>query len=454
MRGGRPAFVKLSRLLSAPVRRSALGLILAAAVLFPGGAASHHGKPCHRPRCAASGAVDWAKPLTGSWLADNGAQGTVFAQGQAYAAIGRNVAAIGFGLTLDAFDAATGFPRWAATIDGVPVGSQIISVRVWPGVVTAGVEVPVEGVAGAVGVAGSGAAGSQADIGTVTGATEREEFVLDAVTGKRLRVYPSALFGGAVSADRKQAVVVGRNSVTCYSNATGKVIWRDLTGTAGQAWRVSGNELFVTVSSSGEVGTSPVTAVREINLRSGVERLIQPAGQSFNGRLSGAIDGVLLFSGASGLSIYNEIDGRLTGSRAGAVPEVVDPVQQVLYVDVGGELLGIDPITGKNERGATYPGPPGTYGVRDGVALGLDPGANGAAWGYNIAKKRVIWTSRSLPWPHFFVDLSGIGGSIDPTSDKVLLVTCAKVGQVVHSDAVLGGNGQSCLQPTLVAIQR
>ncbi len=446
--------MKLSRLLSAPVRRSALGLILVAAVLFPGGAASHHGKPCRRPRCAANGAVEWARPLTGSWLAETGAQGTVFAHGQAYAAIGRYVAAIGFGLTLDAFDSATGFPRWAANISGVPVGSQIISVRVWPGVVTVGVEVPVDAVAGTVGLAGSGAAGRQADSATATGATQREEFVLNAVTGKQLRVYPSALFGGAVSADRKQTVVVGRNSVTGYSNATGKVIWRDLTGTAGQAWQVGGNELYVTVSSSGEVGTSPVTALREINLLTGREQLIQPAGRSFDGRLSGAIEGVLLFSSASGLSIYSGNDGRLTGSRPGAVPEVVDPVQQVLYVDVGGELLGIDPITGKNERGTTYPGPPATYGVRNGVALGLDPGANGAAWGYNIAQKRVSWTSRSLPWPHFFVDLSGIGGSIDPTSNKVLLVTCAKVGQVVRSVSALGGGGQSCLKPTLVVIQR
>jgi hypothetical protein len=88
------------------------------------------------------------------------------------------------------------------------------------------------------------------------------------------------------------------------------------------------------------------------------------------------------------------------------------------------------------------------------VALGLDPGANGAAWGYNIAEKRVTWTSRSLPWPHFFLDLSGIGGSVDPTSKKVLLVTCAKLGQVPSGAVALGGNGQSCLQPTLVEIQR
>lgn len=432
--------MKLSRLISAPVRRSALGFILVAVVLFPSGVASHRGTPC-RPSCSVTGAVSWTRSLTGAWVADGGALGTVFAHGQAYAAIDGDVAAMGFGLTVDAFDADTGFPRWAAQLSGVPVGSAIISVRVWPGVVTVGVE-----------VAAAEAAGVRRP---EVGRGEREEFVLDAVTGKQIRVYQAALFGGAVSVNRKQTVIVGRNSVTSYSNATGKVIWRDLTGSAGQAWRVNGGDLYVTVSATGEVGTAPVTAVRQINLHTGDERLIQPAGPSFDGRLSGAIDDVLLFSAADGLHIYNDATGQLTGVRSGAVPGVFDPALQVLYVDVGGALIGIDPVTGKNERGTSYPGPPGTYGVRNGVALGLDSGAHGVAWGYDIARGRVIWTSRSLPWPHFFVDLSGIGGSVDPDSNRVLLVTCAKVGQVVSSAAVGGGgNGQTCLKPTLVVIHR
>ncbi len=439
--------MNLSRLISAPVRRSALGLILIAVVVFPGGSASRGHKPC-RHACSVTGAVSWARPLTGIWDADSGAQGTVFAHGQAYAAIGGNVAAVGFGLTVDAFDAATGFPRWAATISGVPAGSAIMSVRAWPGLVTVGVEIGT-GIGG-VGVTGSGAAGRQVAVRSA----EREEFVLDAVTGKQVRVYQAALFGGAVSANRKQTVIVGRNSVASYANATGKVIWRDLTGSAGQAWRVSGSQLFVTVSATGEVGTAPVTAVRQISLRTGSERLIQPTGRSFDGRLSGAIDDVLLFSSGDGMRIYSDATGRLTGTRRGAVPEVFDPVLAVLYVDVRGALIGIDPVTGKNERGTSYPGPPGTYGVRDGVALGLDPGAHGAAWGYDIARKHVIWTTRSLPWPHFFVDLSAIGGSVDPSSDRVLLVTCAKVGKAVQSAAVAGGSVQACLKPTVVAIHR
>lgn len=454
---GQIAGVKLSRLISAPVRRSALGFVLVAVVLFPSGAASHRGTPC-RPACSVTGAVSWTRSLTGAWVADGGALGTVFAHGQAYAAIDGDVAAMGFGLTVDAFDAETGFPRWAAQLSGVPAGSAIISVRVWPGVVTVGVEVGAAGAGlGSVDVSKSGVVGRRAVVrrGKRAGRGEREEFVLDAVTGKQIRVYQAALFGGAVSVSRKQTVIVGRNSVTSYSNVTGKVIWRDLTGSAGQAWRVNGGDLYVTVSATGETGTAPVTAVRQINLRTGDERLIQPAGSSFDGRLSGAIDDVLLFSGADGLHIYSDATGQLTGVRSGAVPGAFDPALQVLYVDVGGALIGIDPVTGKNERGTSYPGLPGTYGVRDGVALGLDSGAHGVAWGYDIARGRVIWTSRSLPWPHFFVDLSGIGGSVDPDSNRVLLVTCAKVGQAVSSAVVGGGgNGQTCLRPTLVVIHR
>ena len=88
----------------------------------------------------------------------------------------------------------------------------------------------------------------------------------------------------------------------------------------------------------------------------------------------------------------------------------------------------------------------------------MDTGAAGAAWGYNLAKKHVIWTTRALPWPHFFVDLSGIGGSADPANNTVLLVTCAKVGGTEEAGALTGvaatGGGQHCLRPMLVEIRR
>ncbi len=156
---------------SAPVRRGALGLILIAVVLFPGGTAATRAKACRQTSCPANGSVSWSRRLTGSWTAASGIEGTVYTDGQAYAAIGSGIAAIGYGLTLDAFDEANGFPRWEATVGGVPSGSVIMSVRVWPGVVTVGVAV----------------AGAQsADV------SPREEVVLNAVTGKQVRAYPAA----------------------------------------------------------------------------------------------------------------------------------------------------------------------------------------------------------------------------------------------------------------------
>jgi outer membrane protein assembly factor BamB len=414
----------MSWLWSAPVRRGALGLILIAVVLFPGGTAATKAKVCQAQRCQANGAISWSRPLTGSWLTSGGIEGTVYADGQAYAAVGSGIAAIGFGLTLDAFDEANGFPRWKTTISAVPTGSAIMSVRVWPGVITVGVA-----------VAAAQAAGLPA----------REEVVLDAVTGKQIRAFPAAWSGGAVSATAKRTVIVGPRAITCYRNGNGNVVWRDPTGPAGQSWQLDDGDLYVSVSASGEIGTAPVTAVRQVDLRDGSERLIEPAGRSFHGQLSGALDDELLFSSPRGLRLYSQATGRLTGFRAGAVPQVFDPLQQVLYVEVSGALIGVDPITGEDERGTAYPGPPGTYGVRDGVALGLDAGANGAAWGYNIAKKHVSWTTRALPWPHYFVDLAGIGGSLDEATGMVLLLTCAKAA---------AGGGQSCRKPMLVAIQQ
>ena len=110
-----------------------------------------------------------------------------------------------------------------------------------------------------------------------------------------------------------------------------------------------------------------------------------------------------------------------------------------------GELMGIPPTN----RHAVVPGSSGVYGVQEGIALGLDQGARGVAWGYNVARRRVVWTTPAVPWPHYFVDLSGIGGSADPASSTVLLTSCAKLGIAPAS-----GSGQSCLRPELVAIRR
>ncbi len=61
------------------------------------------------------------------------------------------------------------------------------------------------------------------------------------------------------------------------------------------------------------------------------------------------------------------------------------------------------------------------------MALGLDQGANGDAWGYDIAAQRVTLASAGLPWPHYFVDLSGIGGSADPASNLVVISACTEL---------------------------
>jgi hypothetical protein len=67
------------------------------------------------------------------------------------------------------------------------------------------------------------------------------------------------------------------------------------------------------------------------------------------------------------------------------------------------------------------------YVVRNGVALGLDQGGNGDAWGYDLAVQRVTLAAPGLPWPHYFVDLSGVGGSADPAGNLVIIAACRQL---------------------------
>ena len=87
--------------------------------------------------------------------------------------------------------------------------------------------------------------------------------------------------------------------------------------------------------------------------------------------------------------------------------------------------------------------------VRAGTALGLDHGALGKAWGYNVTSQRVLWTSAPLPWPHYYVDLSGIGGSASPLGGGLLLAVCAELGP-----RPAAGARQTCLRPELTALNR
>jgi hypothetical protein len=406
-------------------RRGLLATMLVGAALIPGHAVGSASRAC-TGRCGPAGTIRWARLLPGSWTAAAGLTGTVPSQGEAYAAAGSTVAAIGFDMAVDAFGASTGGPLWTTALTGFPAGSSIVSVRVWTDTVTIGVSFP----------RASGSA--------------RAEVILAARTGRPIRRYPAAAYGGAVAASPASTVIVGPASVTSYDNATGKAEWERSTGRVPQAWRVDHGELYVTVAAGGYFGTTPVTALRRISLKTGAELTIRPTGGSFAGTLSGAFDRVVLFSGADGLAAYSGETGQLLWHRRGT-PETVDQETNTLYVTGRSELVGLDPQTGTRIGPLSIPGSPDLYGIRGGTALGLDQGALGDAWGYGIAARRVTWTTPPIPWPHYFVDLSGIGGSADPGSSTVLLSSCAELGA---TSGAFGRTGQACLRPELVAVSR
>src|SRR6266699_422114 len=241
------------------IRRLSFAAVLLAVAVAPGPAAGSRSGACTGPGgpggsgCGSDGTVRWARLLPGPWVAQAGLLGTTPAHGQAYAALGDQVAAVGSGLALSAYAAGSGQPLWTADLTGFPAGSEIVSVRVWPGVVTAGVRRP-------------------------------------AAAGRRVRAYPAAPFGGAVAADAAATVIVGPHAVTRYANRTGAVLWTRPTGQAGQAWQEDGNFLDGAVAAGGYLGAAPVTALRRINLRTGAERLIRPRAHAYPGTLSLAFD--------------------------------------------------------------------------------------------------------------------------------------------------------------------
>ncbi len=409
------------------LRRGPFIAILVALAIVPGPASA--ARPCTSKACQSAGMVRWTRLLPGAWVAQPGLAGTTPAQGDAYAAIGTRVAAIGIGTTVFAYQSRSGAPAWESSLAGFRAGSRIVSVRVWPGVVTAGVDVPGRR---------TGSAGT------------RHEVVLDSGTGRLIRSYPAAAFGGAVAAGPARTVIVGSTAVTSYSNRTGAVLWSRPTGPVAQAWKVSGNDLYLTVSAGGYLSNGPVRALRKIFLRSGVERLIRPPGRSYRGVLSRVFAGVVVFTDAKGTIAYSATTGRKLWRRSGTVPENADALGGLLYLTDGSSLAGVDPQTGRTQArvsGGSTTGTSGFYAVRDGVVLGLDQGAQGDAWGYNVAVGRVLWTNSALPWPHYFVDLSGIGGSTGPESRAILLAICGQAGA-----AATGGTSPVCDRPELVAL--
>src|SRR5579859_2762126 len=126
-RGGRILGVRFGRrfgrMAQIPPPRAALAALVIAVVVTGAIAARIGARSCARggSQCSA-GIIRWSRRLPGTWIAQNGVDGTTLSQGQAYAAAGGGVAVIGFGTTGRAYDLATGFPRWTQTLTGVTAG--------------------------------------------------------------------------------------------------------------------------------------------------------------------------------------------------------------------------------------------------------------------------------------------------------------------------------------------
>jgi hypothetical protein len=411
------------------VRRTVLAVVLLAVLVFPlpGLAADD---PPHQADCPGSGcparsasAQRWAVRLSGAWSAGPGTGdtedgGTVPAAGQAYVAVGGGVAALGTGLSVTGYALAKGGELWQTTLSA-PAGTAIVSVRAWPGVITVGLLAP------------SG--------------SSRTEVVLNAQTGIELGRYPAAVFGGAVAASAATTVVIGSSTVTSYDNATGRVRWQRTIG-AGQSWQADGQTLYVAQSAGGSLSSSPVTALKVIDLTTGTQRLLgSPLGSPFSGTLAIAAGGAVLFASSAGVTAYSGSTGDALWTAAGAVPAGTDPAAGLVYLtSASGAATGVDPVTGvafTSVPASAVPASGGVYVVRDGMALGLDAGAGGGAWEYSTAADRVTWNSATLPWPHFFSDLSGLGGSAAASGGVVVVTACPH----------LAASPRLCADPELVA---
>jgi outer membrane protein assembly factor BamB len=399
-------------------------VVLLGATVIPVRAASQSASHCVGYRCQASGSILWTRRLAGSWLAANGVAGTVPASGEAFVASAGDLAVLADGTTVTGYDARTGDPLWQTSLSGLPLDSAVMSLRAWPGIVAAGVSVPL-----------------------ASGGDRRVEVMLAAATGSQLRTYQAAYYGGAVQADQARTVVVGTGAVTSYANDSGRVVWRQSTGSPAQDWIVSAGNLYMTETAGGYLSASPVTGLRSIDLRTGATRIIRPPGGPYTGTLAGIVGDVALFSSGNGLRGYSLQTGKLMWHRFAAVLELVDQSRSAAYIASGSALSALDVTTGATKGRPAKAVSAGLYAVRDGIGLGLDQDALGDAWGYGMYSRRIVWTSGSLPWPHYFADLTGLGGSTGTDSPITLLTTCASVGNATSNGAA------PCLRPELVAVR-
>ena len=400
------------------LRRVVLAVALLVVVLIPLPVLASDAPPrsasCASGSCRAhlQAAQLWAVPLVGTWPdgtwsagtgpGTTGDGGTVPVNGQAASvAVGDGLVVVGTGLSLTGYDSGKGGVRWRTTLTAT-AGTEIVAVRAWPGVLTVGLLAP--------------------------GGHARTEVVLDAATGRKLRHYPAAVFGGAVTASSATTVVIGRATVTCYDNATGRARWQRSTA-GGQSWQADGQTLYVAQAAGGYLSSSPVTALKVINLVTGTEDVLSsPQADPFSGTLAMAAGGAVLFASSAGVTAYSGSTGYLLWSRSGWVPEGTDPAaHEADFTTADGALVGADPGTGKiraSVPASVATGQAALYVARNGVALGLNSGANGVAWGYDMAAGKVTWTSPPLPWPHFFSDVAGLGGSAAAAGDLVVVTAC------------------------------
>jgi hypothetical protein len=249
------------------------------------------------------------------------------------------------------------------------------------------------------------------------------------------------------------------------------VNWSSPIGPSGQAWRVTGDTIYV-ADSGRSPGASGSTAVRRIDLRTGAEHTMHTAagtdpgclvkagsapgslgntaGNVAPGSLSDVAGNVVLFSGADGVRAYDgTTGGKPLWCRTSADVELADSGQGgVAYLASGNRLLGVNISANTVVSSAPISVAASLYSVTNGVALGLDENGLGESWGYNLSTRRIVWTSASLPWPHYFVDLSGLGGSIGPGSTIALLATCANVGAAQSANSA-----PVCLRPELDAVR-
>jgi hypothetical protein len=401
-------------------RRALLAVVLLGAVVIPGRATGQQSRHCSGARCRAAGSILWTASLPGRWLAETGVTGTVPSPDAGYAAMGGGLAVIGEGLRVTAFRLDTGSRVWQTTITGLPSGSEIVGVRAFAAVVAVGVQPP-------------------------PGITpERDEVILSAATGDTLGSYPAAAYGGAIAANGTDVVVVDRTAVTAYATSTGRVLWTRPVGPPGQTWRVSGQDVYVAQPD----GSAGVLVVRRISLSTGAEAVLRPPGRTvFPGTLSAVVDGVMLFSAPGEVAAYDGDTGGELWPMEKGVLELADPSTSTVYLASGTALEGVDVSSGAVLSRAALSVAASLYWVSGSVALGLDQDALGDAWGYSLDSRRVLWTSAGLPWPHFFVDLSGLGGSASPGGRMVLLATCARVGPKATSTGP-----PRCLRPELAAV--